>query len=226
MAALAATLCPPLQVERPEGFREPFGSVLVVFNHYTRPESPAWWTAIALGAALARVGLAQPEPRWVMTAEWRHLGAIAPVSRWAFRRIATMYNVFLMPPMPPDPKEVETRAAIVRQVIEFVRNAPDARVCLAPEGYDNNDGRLIVPPPGAGRFILHLCRAGMIILPAGVCEEGGAWCVRFGPTFTLAVPDDLSPDERDEWASRRVMRAIAKLLPEPLRGKFTCDTRN
>jgi hypothetical protein len=154
-----------------------------------------------------------------MTAEWRHLEMLAPVSRWAFRRIATMYNAFLMPPMPPDPKDVETRATTVRQVIAFAHRQPDAHVCLAPEGYDDNDGRLIVPPPGAGRFVLQLCHAGMIVLPAGVCEDGGAWHVHFGPTFTLTAPDDLPSEARDEWASCRVMCAIAELLPERLRGE-------
>ena len=111
-------------------------------------------------------------------------------------------------------------AATVRHVIAFARKQPVVRVCLAPEGRDSGDGSLIAPPSGAGRFILQLCRAGMTILPTGVCEDGGAWYVRFGSTFTLAVPGDLSTDERDEWASRRVMSAIADLLPPRLRGAY------
>jgi hypothetical protein len=226
--ACAATLCPPLQVyddTRPDELEKPFGpdcpkKLLVAFNHYTRPGFPAWWTVFALGAALIRVGLAQPEPRWVITAGLNYLGLLAPLSRWALRRIASVYDTFLMPTMPPNPKDMEARAAAVRQVITFARNTPNARVCLAPEGYDNNDGRLIVPPPGAGRFLLQLCHAGMTILPAGVCAEGGVYHVRFGSTFSLDMPQDVSPDARDEWASRRVMRAIAELLPQRLRGPF------
>ena len=226
--ACAATLRPPLQIHddpRLDGLGKPFGSdcpnkLLVVFNHYTRPGFPAWWTAFALGGALVHVGLAQPEPRWVMTAGLTHLGLFAPLSRWALRRIAVVYDAFLMPPMPPNPKDMGARAVTVRQVITFVRQTPNARVCLAPEGYDNNDGQLIVPPPGAGRFLLQLCRAGMTILPAGVCAEGEAYHVHFGSTFSLDAPQDLAPDARDEWASRRVMSAIAELLPLRLRGSF------
>jgi hypothetical protein len=221
-AACAATLCPPLKTHNdsvPEGSDRP-NKLLIVFNHYTRPGFPAWWTAFALSGALVRVGLTQPEPRWVMTAGLNYLGLFAPLSRWALRRIASIYAGFLMPPMPPDPKDIEARAATARQVLTFARQTPNARVCLAPEGYDNNDGQLIVPPPGAGRFLLQLCRVGMTILPAGVCTEGGVYHVRFGSTFSLDTPQDLAPDARDERASRRVMRAIAELLPLRLRGSI------
>lgn len=155
-----------------------------------------------------------------MTDTLNYLGWLAPFSRWLLRRIARMYDAFSMPPMPPAPQDVEVCAATVRHVIAFARRQPDARVCLAPEGRDSGDGSLILPPSGAGRFILQLGRAGMTILPAGVCEDGGAWQVRFGPAFTLAAPDHLSADERDEWASWRVMSAIADLLPRRLRGAF------
>jgi len=221
-SACAATLRPPLKVHndsRPEGSDRP-NKLLIVFNHYTRPGFPAWWTAFALGSALVRVGLTQPEPRWVMTAGLNYLGLFAPLSRWALRRIANIYDGFLMPPMPPDPKDTEARAATARQVLTFARHTPNARVCLAPEGYDNNDGQLIVPPPGAGRFLLQLCRAGMTVLPAGVCTEGDVYHVHFGSTFSLGTPQDLASDAHDEWASRRVMRAIAELLPLRLRGSI------
>jgi len=226
--ACAATLCPPLQIHndrRPDGLEKPFGpdcpkKLLVVFNHYTHPGFPAWWTAFALAGALIHEGLAQPEPRWVITAGLNYLGPLAPLSRWALRRIAIIYDAFLMPTMPPDPKDIEARAATVRQVIAFARSTPNARVCLAPEGYDDDDGRLIVPPPGAGRFMLQLCRAGMTILPAGVYTEGGAYHVHFGSTFSLDTPQGLLPDARDESASHRVMSAIAELLPLRLRGPF------
>jgi len=227
-AACAATLCPPLQIQddtRPDGSEKPFGpdcpkKLLVVFNHYTRPGFPAWWTAFALGGALVHVGLAQPEPRWVITAGLNYLGPLAPLSRWALRRIAIVYDAFLMPTMPPDPKDIEVRATTVRRVITFARNTPNARVCLAPEGYDNNDGRLIVPPAGAGRFLLQLCRAGMTILPAGVYAKDGVYHVHFGSTFSLDALQKQPPDARDETASRRVMSAIAELLPQRLRGPF------
>jgi hypothetical protein len=222
MAALAATLYPPLQVRRPARTlcAKPFGSLLIVFNHYSLPDVPVWWTVIALGGALDHIGLTGPEPRWVMTAAWRHWGMFMPISRWMLRCIARVYDAFLMPPMPPAPEDAAVSATAVRAVINLARSCSDARICLAPEGRDSGDGRLIMPPSGVGRFIFHLCRAGMDILPAGIWQDDQAWHVCFGPTFTLDAPNDLGPDARDEWAARRVMAAIAELVPERLRGEF------
>jgi hypothetical protein len=50
-----------------------------------------------------------------MTAAWtfaesawkRH--CVAPVTRWAFARVARVYGFVPMPPVPPDPDEVEAR---------------------------------------------------------------------------------------------------------------------
>ena len=230
MAALAATFHPPLQMTSPDesllacrpGQAGPAGPgrLLIVFNHYSRAGVPAWWTAIALGGALVQVGLTEPEPRWVMTDTLNYLGWLAPLSRWVLHRIAWTYNAFSMPPMPPSPQARQACASTVRRVIAFARQQPAARVCLAPEGRDSGDGSLIAPPAGAGRFILQLCRTGMTVLPAGVCEDGGTWHVRFGSAFTLSAPADLSTDERDGWAVRRVMGAIAALLPRRLRGAY------
>jgi hypothetical protein len=126
------------------------------------------------------------------------------------------YDTFPMPPMPPAPQDMQVCAATVRHVIAFARRQPDARVCLAPEGRDSGDGSLIAPPSGAGRFILQLCRADMTILPIGVCEDGGAWYVRFGSTFTLALPGGLSTDERDEWFNRDPLDRFAAWLTKDM----------
>jgi len=221
-AALAATFHPALLIAEPGTSPRSIRSdkLLIVFNHYSCPGTPAWWTACALGGAFVQVGLTDPEPRWVMTDTLNYMGRLAPLSHWMLRRIALTFDAFPMPPMPPAPQDVQACAATVRRVIVFAHEHPVAHVCLAPEGRDSGDGSLIAPPSGAGRFILQLCRVGMTILPTGVCKDGGAWQVRFGATFTLAAPEGLSADERDEWASRRVMDAIAGLLPSRLRGAY------
>ena len=227
MAHCAATFQPLLQIE-PDGSRQSLvgqkavrsGKLLIAFNHSTTLTTPAWWTAIALGGALDQIGLNQPEPRWVITSVLNYLGWLAPISQVALRQVAVMYNAFLMPSMPPVPQDTRARAATVCQVLGYLRADSNAHVCLAPQGTDGNDGKLTRPPSGAGRFMLQLVRAGAAILPAGVCENQDAWRVCFGDVLALTTPPALPPNARDEWATLRVMGAIAELLPSHLRGPF------
>jgi len=37
-----------------------------------------------------------------------YLGLFTPLSRWALRRIAIVYDAFLMPTMPPNPKDMQS----------------------------------------------------------------------------------------------------------------------
>ena len=135
-------------------------------------------------------------------------------------QLVLRYGFFRMPPMPPDPRQVEQRALAVRQVIAYVRRNPAARIGLAPEGRDLPGGVLGWPPPGGGRFMLTLAQMGLALSPAGVYEEGGRLVVRVGPSFALSAPAGLRGEELDCHASRQVMQRIAALLPDSLQGEF------
>lgn len=204
----------PFQVSGPE-FIPQSGPCLLVANHYTRAGFRSWWLALSLSAALPM------EVHWVVSAGWNFAGRqVARLTRILFPRMAGVYGFTAMPPMPPDPREVAARASAVRQVLQYVRSAPQPVVGLMPEGQDEILGTLQMPPPGVGRFMLQLARQGLVLVPAAIYEAEGALCVCFGPHFYLEVSSELPAAERDLQASRQVMRAIACLLPEELRGEF------
>lgn len=187
-------------------------------NHYARPGFPAWWIALGISAAVP------VELHWVMTAAWTHLGPLEPVSRWLFPRLAAVYGFSTTPPMPPNPNEVETRARAVRQVLNFARATQSPVIGLAPEGRDNFQGVLGKPPQGAGRFIEHIVKYCQRIVPIGVYEDRERLCLSFGPPVELNIPPKISADQRDAIVSKKVMRAIARQLPETLRGEY--DTKD
>jgi 1-acyl-sn-glycerol-3-phosphate acyltransferase len=198
----------------------PCGPCLVACNHYSRPGFAAWWLALAVTAAVAarRAPDADPEVHWVMTAAWTYpegtwgRRVLTPLTHWAFRRAAQVYGFVSMPPMPPDPSEVEARALGVLQTVRLAqRLAPEGgMVGLAPEGRDVPGG-LGQPPEGAGEFIALLVRAGLPVLPVGVAEAEGRLRVCFGSPFVPEIPPNRA--ERDRAVARQVMAAITRQLP-------------
>lgn len=191
------------------------GSWLIVVNHYSRPGFRAWWIPMAISATLPR------EVGWVTTStltfpDRLRASTITPASRWFLRHVAGLYGFVAMPPMPPRPLEVEQRAQAVRKVLRLA-GKPRALLGLAPEGGDRPGGVLSPPPPGSGRFIWHLARLGLRILPVGAYEAEGRFCLRFGAPFDL--PSSLSAPV-EESASHLVMSAIAACLPAHLRGSY------
>ena len=201
----------------------PRGPCLVTCNHYSRPGLGAWWTALAIAAAVAahRAPDAGPEIHWVMTAgwtfpesPWRHR-MLTPLTRWAFARAAHVYGFVTMPPMPPNPREVEQRAIAVLRTVRLAHRAAmeGGMVGLAPEGRDF-PGTLGQPPEGAGEFIALLVQAGLPVLPVAVAEPEGQLCVSFGPLFVPEVPPERTG--RDRAVACQVMAAIALQLPGTL----------
>ncbi len=197
------------------GRRSPPGGWLVTVNHYSRPGFRAWWIPISIASVFPA------EMRWVITStltfpDFFLSRTYTPLSEWFLPRLARTYGFSSMPPMPPRPQDVETRARAVREVLRFVRLTPDPIIGLAPEGGDSADNRLTLPPPGAGRFIAHLAGAGMTLVPVGVFEADDAFCVRFGPPYNLPANLPADPDARDAHVARLAFRAIADLLPPRL----------
>ena len=207
-------LKPSLQVLGKENVPDN-GPCIVTVNHYYRPGFGAWWIALAIAATVP------VEMHWVVTGELLYLGKLgSPISRWALARIAKTYGFTTMPPMPPRPGDVEARAKAVKQVLKLMKQTGNTILGLAPEGADQGDGRLSLPPSGVGRFGLLLAGSGSAFVPVGAYEAEGALCLHFGPAYRLDVPSGLSADEKDRAAAEVMMKNIAVLLPESLRGEF------
>jgi hypothetical protein len=193
--------------------------VLITCNHFTRPGLPAWWIVFVISAQF------QDPIHWVMTSSWRFQKnplrkLLEPASRWLFRRVAHTYGFTCMPAMPPDPDQAVDRARAVRQVLRYAKETHCPLIGLAPEGRDGDNSILQTPPPGAGRFVTHLAQLGLLVLPAGIYEEGESLSLRFGTPYSINLPQGLTADQVDIWASRTVMHAIAALLPENQRGEW------
>lgn len=191
------------------------GPCVLTVNHYYRPGFGAWWIALAIAATVP------VEIHWVTTGELTYLGRLgSPLSRWVLARIAKVYDFTSMPPMPPRPQDVEARAKSVKKVLTLMKKSGNTVLGLAPEGADQHDGCLTLPPSGAGRFGLLLAGSGSAFVPVGAYEAGGAFCLHFGSAYQLAIPPGLSNDEKDRQAAKIMMEHIAVLLPEGLRGEF------
>ena len=208
----------PLLVEGRENIPS-CGPAVVTVNHYSRPGFGAWWIALAISTQVPA------EIHWSMTAAWTFDGSLtswllAKISRGLFPHIAETYHFTAMPPMPPRPFEQAARAQAVRRILSVAKGQPPPIFGLAPEGQDNPGGGLMRPHPGVGRFLAHLARLGYPFYPAGVYEGMGSLILSFGPPFRLELPASLSKDEIDQCTSQEVMQAIARQLPDGLRGEF------
>ncbi|MFQ6016498.1 MAG: lysophospholipid acyltransferase family protein [Anaerolineae bacterium] len=200
------------------------GPFAVVMNHYCREGLDVWWSAALVTWAIYQQRPGGEEVRWVMTSEWFFQNPLrrwfqTPLTRWFFNGIANMYGFITMPPMVAGSGRVGERAQAVRRTLAEVARRGGV-IALAPEGGDVDHMGLTRTPPGVGRFMLLLCRAGLPLLPAGLAEREGRLEVSFGPPFFLEVEPGLSKEERDRQASEQVMVAIGRLLPQELWGEY------
>ena len=221
-ARLLRILRPQPRVEH-AGFIPPEGPFVVVMNHYCRQGLGAWWGVFLISYAIARQRAESGEVRWIMTNGWTYPDPIrsrllTPLTRWLFRKIARSYGFVLMPPMPPDPLQVEERSLAVQKALSLARKG--AMIGLAPEGRDSSDGSLIEPPAGTGRFLLLLAKSGLPVLPVGVAEKNGTLTVSFGEPFALQAQAGLGKRQQDRRACETVMVAIGKLLLPELWGVY------
>lgn len=231
---LASYLKPPAEIHGEKSARKTKGSVLII-NHYSREGFPVWLTAALVSAAV------EYPIHWVMTSAWIYESywkslLITPLSRLVFSRLANIYNLTAMPPMPPRQYELLERAAAVRKLLIFARTNPEVNIGFAPEGRDppeerrNNqtkeqhappDSRtaLTDPPPGVGKLLAKFSAGGKKIIPVGVYEKSNRIFVHFGNPVE-PVPAGLTRDQIDQYYLQTTMKELAACLPNSMRGKY------
>jgi hypothetical protein len=195
------------------------GPGVVLVNHYYRPGFSAAWIGLCVSAVVPQ------ELVWVMSAAWTEADTFstrlkAALSVPLYPRLARVYDLISMPPMPPRAYEVAARARAVRQILEVARQTPPALLAIAPEGQDPPGGVLMRPPSGVGRMLARLSDSGCRFYPVGVYEQDESVVLHFGPCFHLMLPGGLNTDEKDSRAADIAMQAIAALLPHDLRGVY------
>jgi hypothetical protein len=199
----------------------------MVMNHYARPGLDAWWPAILATWALGQARPGAPI-HWLMVSEWawptwQYRYIITPATRWAFGRLARLYDLILTPPVLNRDYSSAQGAAAVRRFLTLARATASRghMLAMAPEGREGHLGALTSLPPATGRFLLLLARAGLPFLPAGISEDPpGQLVVRFGPTFLLEQPPRAGKSATDNWAADQVMGRLAALLPAELWGEY------
>jgi 1-acyl-sn-glycerol-3-phosphate acyltransferase len=195
------------------------GPGVVLVNHYYRPGFSAAWIGLSVSAVIT------VELVWVMSAAWTEANTMltrlkAAASVPLYPRLARVYGLISMPPMPPRPHEVAARARAVRQILTVARQTPPALLAIAPEGQDPPGGVLMKPPSGVGRMLAKLSDSAGRFYPVGVYEQDETVILHFGPSFPLILPGGLNTDEKDIRAAEMAMRTIAALLPHDLRGVY------
>ena len=206
---LCAKVAPPIRCTGVENLPAR-GPLLLTANHYSRPGFSTTWIAAGISAALP------VEVTWIMSDEWLFEGnpfafVLRPLMRFVLRSITLTYGFLPMPTMVQGFSTAQQRSSAVRGVIEYLRAHPDAVVGLTPEGMDIPDGKLGLPPAGAGRFIYHLNQMGLPVLPVGVYEKDGCLQIHFGRAYSL-LNEAMSPSQMDLAVRQTVMQHIGQLL--------------
>jgi hypothetical protein len=233
VAALLLSCARPVPcVWAPENIPAASPFVLTI-NHYDRPGLGAWWSAAILATTIAARRTREPrEIHLAMAREWWYPHGFGkwvkqPLTRWFFRQIGKTYGTILLPPVLESSEFRGAGTFAIRGALALTRGDNPALVGVAPEGHTGAGFALRHPPPGAGLFLLLLTHDKIPVLPAGIFEDDNhALTVRFGAPFPLCVPCALPRPERDAVATRQVMVAIGKLLPEQMWGTYQEEIRN
>jgi 1-acyl-sn-glycerol-3-phosphate acyltransferase len=209
-ARLCQQVDPPIQYAGLEYLALPQPFVVTV-NHYARPGFSTAWIAVAISAVLPG------ETTWIMSNQWLFLGhplgfVLRPLMRFILRSITLTYGFIPMPSMVAGYSTPQERTAGVRETIERVRDNPNCILGITPEGMDSPDGKLMLPPPGVGRFLLHLQQMRLPLLPAAVFEAEGVLHVHFGKPYQLTARTGLSSSELDLFLRKQIIERIAILI--------------
>lgn len=198
------------------------GPCLILMNHYARPGYIPIWSAFSISSLLPM------ESHWLMTYAWTSPNKFwdtfeRRLTRILFTSICRVYGFIPMPPMPPDPREITDRALAVHSLVALARQNLPVAIGMAPEGQDFPGAILGWPPSGMGRLLEQLFKTIDRVIPVGVYEENDQQVIHFGKPISLKISEYASNEEKDSKISNQVMRAIARLLPDRLRGEFSSD---
>ena len=153
---------------------------ILAANHYQRPGLWILHTAAVLTQALVqRYGPADPPVRWIVTANWPpiRLGPwrIPSPGDWLLPRVADALQCY---PVAFAGNNPSFTARSIRRILKDARTS-QAAMGIFPEGVAGVAGHLTAPLPGVDRFLAHLAKAGLPMVPCGV-SEAGRLVIRFG----------------------------------------------
>jgi hypothetical protein len=191
------------------------GPFVAVANHCQRRGLWIGVPSAVLTRAVAERRPGGPPLHWAVVSQTRLWDGRLPVpgTRWAYREVARCYQ---MVPLPPLRGAVAGRAAALHRLARLALPPPRGRgepVALYPEGERGTAAGLVTPLAGTGALLGMLAAGGVPALPVGVAEVEGGIRVRVGAPFRLRTRDDGA-------AAEEVMRRIAALLPERMRGGY------
>ncbi len=171
-AGIVAQMQPEPQIRGRENLPESACFVLVA-NHFQREGMWILHPAAVLTQAIRKhYGPGDPPVRWVVTANWPriHVGPLSFASPGdlLLPRVAHALHCY------PVSFAGCNQAFTARSIRRILREAPKSGrpLGLFPEGVAGAAGKISQPLPGVDRLLLHLAKAGMPVVPAGVSEDG------------------------------------------------------
>lgn len=191
------------------------GPVVLAVNHYQRAGLWIAWAGAVITDSVARRRGDDPPLHWLVTgglhfSQSQGRGPQVPLARPLFKTVARCYQMAALPP-----SGSPGRAVAVHRWLEWA--AEGDALGIFPEGTQGRAGQLRQPEPGFDHLVRLLTRRAIPVLPVGICELAGAMQICFGEPIAVGagLPKRSPADE--------VMRAIALLLPETMRGPYAAD---
>lgn len=191
------------------------GPVVLAANHYQRAGLWIAWPGAVITEAVARRRGGDPPLHWLVTgglqfSQSRGRGPQVPLARPLLEAVARCFQMAALPP-----RGSQGRAAAVHRWLEWA--AKGEALGIFPEGTQGRAGRLRQAETGFDHLVRLLARRAIPVLPVGICEVAGAMQICFGEPMAVGA-DPPARSSADE-----VMRAIARLLPEAMRGSYAVD---
>jgi len=189
------------------------GPVLFLVNHFSAPGFSVLWLAMSMAATCPK------NITWAMTDAWtfpkhRIRKLAREISHVILTRIAKVYGFFPFQPIADEPINVIEQSLAVRRILYFARDHPESMLGIAPEGRDNEWGKLGIPPRGAGLLINAFTKLNYKLIPVGFYATPEVCHLNFGKPLVLNIGKSLEKDEIDRQTRRKVMHAIKDMLPK------------